>query len=257
VGIIADTINLGAGSHTGAGHDVIFAAGNVMATNATVSAGHDISAAVTGDLHLNGSGFTAGNDIFIKLMGATSTLYLNDVAGPPRSFLWAQAPSTIHLDFPARTADGMVVDGVVVDPLKFATAAGGSGLFYGAAMAPATLGTGLEVAYAYGTGIPGTTTVVAPTVADAVMAAISASITPVTRPTGPLPPGTFGVNPPPPSGFGGTLGSGEIGGTEGTFGGSTDAKKDDKDDKNKTDAETGLKKQADKPTTKKLATCGR
>jgi len=252
VGVIANTINLGAGSNTSAGHDVIFAAANVTATNASVAAGHDISAAVTGDLRLNGSGFTAGNDIFIKLMGATSTLYLNDAAGLPRSFLWAQAPSTIHLDFPARAAGGMVVDGVAVDPLTYAAAAGGSGLFFGAIMAPATPGTGLELTYANGTAVPGTTTV-APTVVDAVVAAISASTTAVTRPTGPLSSATFDVNRPPSTASGGTLGSGEIGGTEGTFGGSTDAKKDD--DKNKTDAETGLKKQADKPTTKRLATC--
>jgi len=166
------------------------------------------------------------------------------VTGLTRAFIWAQAPATIHLDFPARIADGMMVDGVAADPLTFAAAAGASGLFYGATMAPATLGTGLEVTYAYGTGIPGGTTV-APTLFDAVMAAISASIT---QPTGPLPPGTFGPNLGPQTGSGGTLGSGEIGGTEGTFGG-------DDNDSNKTDKETGLKKQADKPTIKKLATC--
>jgi hypothetical protein len=109
-------------------------------------------------------------------------------------------------------------------------------------MAPATVGTGLEVTY----GLTGSgTSTVAPTLFDAVMAAISASIT---QPTGPLPPGTFGPNLGPQTGSGGTLGSGEIGGTEGTFGG-------DDNDSNKTDKETGLKKQADKPTIKKLATC--
>ena len=86
-------------------------------------------------MRLNATGFTAGNDIFIKMLGATSTLYLNDTTGLARAFIWAQAPSTIHLAFPARDSGGMVVDGVAVDPLKFVSTSGGSGLFYGAAMA--------------------------------------------------------------------------------------------------------------------------
>jgi hypothetical protein len=258
VGIIADTINFGAGSRTGAAHDVILAAANITATNATVSASHDISAAVTGDMRLNGSSFTAGNDIFIKMLGATSTLYLNDAAGLPRSFLWAQAPSTIHLDFPARISAGMVVDGVTVDPLTYAAAAGGSGLFFGATTAPATPGTGLELTYANGTAISGTTTTVAPTIADAVTAAISASTTAVTRPSDQPGSGTFGVTLPPSTGSAGTLGSNQtVGGTEGTFGGSngTDKDKEEDKDKNKKDEATGLKKEADKPTVKKLSTC--
>jgi len=172
VGIIANTLNLGDGSSTGAGHDVIFAAANVTATNASVTAGHDISAAVTGDLRLNGSGFTAANDIFIDLMGASSTLYLNDAALLPRSYLWAKAPATIHLDYPARAAGGMVVNGVAEDPLTFEAAAGASGLFYGAGMTPAPFGTGLDVTYGMGS------TSAAPTVLDAVQAAIRVSTAP-------------------------------------------------------------------------------
>jgi hypothetical protein len=252
VGMIADTINFGAGSRTDAGHDVILAAANVTATNATVTAGHDISAAVTGDLHLNGSGFTAANDIFIKLLGAGSTLYLNDASGPPRSFLWAQSPATIHLAFPARSTGGMIVDGAAADPLKFAAAAGGSGLFYGATMSTASLGAGLDLTY----GIAGSdaTTVIAPTVFDAVIAAINTATTSTTRPVDPLLPGSFDAGQGLRSGFGGTSGSDGIGGEAGSFGGAKEAKKDG-EDKNKTDKETGLKKQEDKAIVKKLATC--
>ncbi len=255
VGIIANTINLGAGSSTRAGHDVILAAANVLATNASVAADHDISAAVTGELRLNGSGFTAGNDIFINMLGATSTLYLNDTAGLPRSFLWAQAPSTIHLDFPARASGGLVVDGVAVDPLKFATTAGGSGLFYGATEAPATFGAGLELAYVDGTALPDTA--VEPTVVDAVVAAISAVTTPASATTGPTPSPTLDLNALPPTAAGGGPGAEGTVGTEGTFGAANGSEKgEEKDkDKNKKDEETGLKKQADKPAAKKLATC--
>ena len=247
VGLIADTLNLGAGSSTGAAHDVIVAASNVTATNATVSAGHDISAAVTGDMRLNATGFTAGNDIFIKMLGATSTLYLNDTTGLARAFIWAQAPSTIHLAFPARDSGGsMVVDGVAVDPLKFVSTSGGSGLFYGPTMLPATPGTGLELAY--GIATPGALNTVAPTLFDAVIAAVTASTTKVTSP---VLPGTLGDGLGL-TGSGGTLGSDQtVGGTEGSFGGGD---KED-EDKNKKDDATGLKKEADKPTIKKLSTC--
>ncbi|MFH1044641.1 MAG: hypothetical protein V1796_06275, partial [Pseudomonadota bacterium] len=244
VGIIAtNSIDLGSGSSTSAGHDVIMAAANITATNAAVFAVHDISAAVTGDLRLNdGSGFTARNDIFVNLMGATSTLYLNDAALLPRSYLWANAPSTIHLDFRARAAGGMVVDGMAVDPLTFVAESGASGLFNGADMSPASLGSGLEVIY-------GTPTTIAPTIFDAVMAAINSS---TTQPTNPLPFGTFDGGQGSGTGLGGTQGAGGIGGAEGTFGGSDGT---EEEDQNKTDEATGLKKEADKPTAKKLSTC--
>jgi len=241
VGIIATTIDLGSGSSTGAAHDAILAASNITATNTTVSAGHDISAAVTGDLRLNGSGFTAGNDIYVKLLGASSTLYLNDAAGLPPSFLWAQAPSTIHLNYAAKAFGGMVVDGIAVDPLTFVSSSGGSGLFYGAAKAPASPGAGLDVVYGLA---PGTTDIVAPTLVDAVMAAINSSTTSVTPPAGTLPPGEYG------NGLGaqGDLGDQTVGGTEGQFGG-------DEEEENKTDKATGLKKKPNKSITKKLSTC--
>jgi hypothetical protein len=241
VGIIATTIDLGSGSSTGAAHDVILAAGNITATNATVSAGHDISAAVTGDMRLNGSGFTAGNDIYVNMLGATSTLYLNDVAGLPPSFLWAQAPSTIHLNYAAQAFGGMVVDGVAVDPSTYVTKAGGSGLFYGAAKAPASPGAGLDVVYGVA---PGTTDIVAPTLVDAVMAAINSSTTSVTPPAGTLPPGAYGDG----LAAQGDLGDQTVGGTEGQFGG-------EEEEENKTDKATGLKKKSNKSITKKLSTC--
>lgn len=116
----------------------------------------------------------------------------------------------------------MVVDGVAESPLTFVAASSGdSGLFYGAAMKPAPFGTGLEVIYGLGAA-----TTVAPTVLDAVMAAIKTSVTP--------PADTSGVIPPPTA---------------------ADDEKDE--DKNRTDADTGLKKGSDKQITKKLSTCGR
>ena len=247
VGIVADTLNLGAGSSTGAAHDVIVAASNVTATNATVSAGHDISAAVTDDMRINGSGFTAGNDIYVNTLGATSTLYLNDTAGLAQaSFLWAQAPSTIHLNYPAEASGGLVVDGVGVDPIKFVSTPGGSGLFYSASKVPATPGAGLDVVY--GVATPGAPNTVAPTLFDAVIAAVTAS---TTKATSPVLLGTLGGGLGL-TGSGGTLGSDQtVGGTEGSFGGGD---KED-EDKNKKDEATGLKKEADKPTIKKLSTC--
>lgn len=138
----------------------------------------------------------------------------------------------------------MVVDGVAVDPLKFVSTSGGSGLFYGPTMLPASPGAGLELAY--GIATPGAPNTVAPTLFDAVIAAITASTTKV---TGPVLPSTFGGG----LGLGGsngTLGSDQtIGGDEGHFGGK------DEEDENKTDEATGLKKEADKPTIKKLSTC--
>jgi hypothetical protein len=254
VGVVATTLNLGSGSHTRAGHDVILAASNMFSTAAMVDAGHDISAAVTGDMHLNGSGFTAGNDIYLKMLGATSTLYLNDAPGLPQSFLWAQAPSTVHLEFPSRFADGLVVDGAPVNPLKFTAAAGSSGFYYGPAMAPASLGTGLEVVYAYGKGLFDGATAL-PTIVDAVVAAITPTNPPPSTPrTGDsnTSTGTFDPNSLPATGAGGQ--SDQTGGTEGTFGGPSGGAKDDKD-KNKTDTATGIKKQEDKAIVKKLATC--
>ncbi|MBE0622079.1 MAG: hypothetical protein IH605_15915, partial [Burkholderiales bacterium] len=238
VGIIADTINFGAGSSTHAGHDVIFGAANVLATNASVEADHDISGAVTGDLRLNGSSFTAGNDIIVNMLGALSTLYLNDVAGLPQSFLWAKAPSTIHLDYAARTSGGLVVDGVAVDPSTYVTKAGGSGLYYGAAKNPASIGAGLELTYADGTVAPGggSGSGAEPTVIDAVLAAINA-ITPATQTTGLAPASTPDLNDLPATGAG--PGADETGGDEGTFGANGD-----EEDENQTDAQTGLKKKS-------------
>jgi trimeric autotransporter adhesin len=246
VGIIASALNLGAGSSTGAAHDVIFAADNITATNATVSAGHDISAAVTGDLRLNGSSFTAGNDIYVNMLGATSTLYLNDTAGLPLSFLWAQAPSTIHLSYAAEAFGRMVVDGAVVDPFTFVASPDGSGLFYGAAKTPATPGAGLDLVYGIG---PGASTTVAPTLVSAVIAAISSSTSSATASAGTLPPIVYGNGLGAEGGLGGQ--GQTIGGTEGSFGGG----EEEDENKNKTDQATGLKKKSNKSITKKLSTC--
>jgi filamentous hemagglutinin family protein len=238
VGMIAGTINFNDGSRTGAGHDVILvAAADIRATNASVTAGHDISAGAAGDMHINGSSFTAGNDIYITMVGPTSTLYLNDVAGLARSFLWAQAPSTIHLDFPARADGGVVVDGAVVDLSKYKTLAGASGFFYSSEKI-AVLGSGLVVTYSGG-ALNG-----APPLLDDLMDRILRPLTPISD-----------VDQlSPQSSLGGTQGF-DTGGSDGAFGGSDDTDKDDKDKKNAKDEGTGLKKHEDKAAAKKLGTC--
>jgi hypothetical protein len=263
VGIIANTISFGAGSSTHAGHDVVLAAANVTATNASVSAGHDILAAVAGDMHLNGSGLTAGTDVFVSMLGANSTLYLNDAAGLPQSFIWAQAPSTIHMSFPARASGGMVVDGLAVDPLTFAAAPGASGLFYGTAETPATLSSGLDLTY----GVSATATA-PPGVLDAVFAALGASSSNATGagspPAGTTPLGTIDVNALPPTGSIGLPGGDQTGGTPGTFGGPTGQTGDSTSSststststsQTQTDPVTGLTKLPDKTIAKSIGTC--
>ncbi|MBE0618979.1 MAG: hypothetical protein IH605_00125, partial [Burkholderiales bacterium] len=162
-----------------------------------------------------------------------------------QSFLWAKAPSTIHLDYAARTSGGLVVDGVAVDPSTFVTSAGGSGLYYGAAKTPASVGAGLELTYADGTVTPGAS--VQPTVIDAVLAAINA-VTPATQTTGLAPASTPDLNDLPATGAG--PGDDGTSGDDGTFGANGD-----EEDENQTDAQTGLKKKSKKRTTKKLSTC--
>jgi hypothetical protein len=95
-----------------------------------------------------------------------------------------------------------------------------------------------------------------------VAAAISATTITATLATGPHSSDTSDDKLRPQAGSGRTHGAAQIGGTEGTtggtegtFGGSTGAKKDEKEDKNKTDIDTAPNKQADKPAAKKLAMC--
>jgi hypothetical protein len=140
-----------------------------------------------------------------------------------------------------------VINGAEVDPFTFVSSAGGSGLFYGPAMAPATYGAGLDLVYAGGT-IPGGIQV-APTLTDALLASVTATTTfsPTNTP-GQLP-GTFDAGGA--AGSGGKFGSDQtIGGTEGNFAGD-----EEKKDENKTDEATGLKKKEDKAIAKKLSTC--
>ena len=146
VGVIATSLSLGSGSTVNAGHDVIFQGGDVTATSSKVTAAHDINFTLAGDLHLNnGSSLTAGNDIWLALNGGISTLYLNDAAAMAPSYLWAKAPSTIHLTYALRTSGGIVVDGVAANAADFSTKTGASGLFFGPLMSPAAPGSGLIV----------------------------------------------------------------------------------------------------------------
>ncbi|MCX7142490.1 MAG: filamentous hemagglutinin N-terminal domain-containing protein [Proteobacteria bacterium] len=288
VGVIATSLSLGSGSTLNAGHDVIVQGQDVTATNSKVTAGNDINFTLAGDLHLNnGSSLTAGNDIWLALNGGASTLYLNDTAGLLPSYLWAKAPSTIHLTYSPRTSGGIVVDGVAANALDFTSEIGGSGLFYGPSMTPASPGSGLIV---LGISNAGLLTPEAILAINSNNAAILSTITSTTTTT---PTSTTGINFLPLPALGGPAGgtltmlntTQTIGGGEGSFGGSSGAasgsgsgtgsgggekssgdkpaddksasgkKEDKKDDDKKKDDEGGPKKAADKPAPKKLATC--
>ncbi len=270
------------------GGSVTLSADSVVTASSQVSATSDVNAEVTGDIKLNdGSSFVAGNDIRLTLKGASSTLYLNEQSGSVPSYLWAKAPSTIYLDYTARTSGGLVVDGAAMDVNTFKTSANSSGLFYGQSMTPAALDAGLGV-----TGIarpPAVSQAVEQTIAT-VTSTITSSTTAATTTATATTDTTAVVAPPPPAPAttSGTLLLGDtnqtVGGTAGTFGGSptpadtssgapaastsgaqgdkpaddkaASAKKDDKKEDDKKKEEEAQPKKADKPAAKKLATCG-
>ncbi|MCF8200096.1 MAG: filamentous hemagglutinin N-terminal domain-containing protein [Sulfuritalea sp.] len=208
--------------------------GSVTATT------NDLYAKATNNITLsNGASMVAGRDALLQLLGSASTLYLNPTASASYSWIWAKSPSTIHMNFLSRSSGGIVIDGVETTT----SVAGGSGFFVGASKAPATPGSGLQLAYAT-------------TIATDLCAI---------NPTLCAPPTTTGtpIDAPPPSfdtsSAGGTP-SGSVGdvvgGTEGTFGGEesdTDKEKDEKKDKKSDQAKD--EKKDDKPAKKKLAQC--
>jgi len=233
VNVTSDSLALSSGSSIGAGRDAIISAtvGDLAATNAKVSATRDIKAQVAGDLRLNdGSSFTAGNDIWLTLNGVNSTLYLNDLSGLKPSYLWAEAPSTIHLEYTARTSGGFVVDGVPADVVSYSSVADGSGLFHGPTKAPAALDAGLDVV---GIALPPpvittaateavANTVVATTITSTTTAATTATASTATTTKVEAPPPTAAVTTAGGSGTSLLSTSNQtIGGTEGTFGGSS------------------------------------
>ena len=229
-------------TYTNSNGTFLGAQGNMILTNTSVSAGADVWLAAVGDIRLNsGSSAVAGTDVSVNLGGATSTLYVNDTAGLPVSRVWAKSPSTIYLDFYARSTGGVVIDGMPGST----TTAGGSGFYVGATPVPASEGSGLKVAYS------------APAIAidPCVTNPALCSITEPTKPP---------IDPAPISfeilGPGGTqlsdLGQ-TAGGTEGSFGGE-EGSKDEKDEKAKKDKksdEAKDEKKDEKRDQKKVAQC--
>lgn len=121
--------------------------GSLTFTNssATASSG-DIYAATDGDIRLNnGSYFDAYNDVHLLLAGSSSTLYLNDTAGMANKSYIIADPTTIYVDFLARSSGGVVIDGVET----LSTSVGGSGFFSTNTSTPARQGSGLMVTYGF------------------------------------------------------------------------------------------------------------
>jgi filamentous hemagglutinin family protein len=218
----------------------------------------DASILVGGDLKLNnGAHINAANDVYLDLMGSSSTLVLNDgTAGYSASYILSDIgtgiPATTHLAFAGRSSGGVVIDGIETTT----TAVGGSGFFAVNTSTPAIAGAGLEIAYSGAT-------------LD--ICVLSPDLCKPPPPTdNPIdePPPSFDITGPggtqPGSGTGGTT----AGGTEGSFGGDdsggdgtggTDDKDDKKDEKDKDKdkkADNGKEEKKDeKSGQKKVAQC--
>lgn len=219
------------------------AQGNMILTNTSVSAGADVWLAAVGDIRLNsGSSVVAGTDVSVTLGGATSTLYVNDTAGLPVSRVWAKSPSTIHLDFFARSTGGVVIDGMPGST----TTAGGSGFYVGATPVPASPGSGLQVAYS------APAIVIDPCVTSPDLCKLTEPTKPPIDPA----PITFEITGPGGTQLVGDLDS-TVGGTEGSFGGE-EGSKDEKDEKAKKDKKSDEAKDErkdEKRDQKKVAQC--
>lgn len=229
----------GLASNTATGTLSFTGGGNLTLVGSSVSAPlGNVYGGTGGDIRMNnGSRLSAGRDVFLKLLGASSTLYLNDIAGLSPSSISTGLPYTIHLDFPGRAASGsIVIDGT---PAKFpvTTLAGGSG-FYAAGL-PATETAGLKIVF----GMIGGTTAADPCVIN------PASCAPPPPPSNPPPI----VVPPPvgPAGGGGVLSGGTVGGGEGQFGGGTSASGDKENGKDKKSSDSSGEQKDEKPSGKK------
>lgn len=291
--LLGSTINIGSGATRVMGANVFFGGGtlnldgrvqangqiefNLANINGNaggnfyaISPTSNITGFASGNIILdNASYFSAGDNIDLKLTGASSTLSLLN-----GSYLVADTNSparSIFLDFTARESSGLVVSGV------------GSGLFIGDTSTPATASNGLHVTVKQPAG-GGATTVVNE---------LTRATDDVTKP-----PTDENNSPPPPSTTGptgSTQGPGDLGGTtgaEGTFGSESagtgsrgtgdqaststqkedtsttasntkdDGTKEEKDEKEKKDKrdkksdDAKDEKKDDKPAQKKVAQCG-
>ncbi|MCF8197733.1 MAG: filamentous hemagglutinin N-terminal domain-containing protein [Sulfuritalea sp.] len=214
----------------------------------------DVTTRVSGNLRLNnGAQIKAYNDIYVDMVGSTSTLYLNDTAGlGSPSKIWSDVGmpvGTTHLAFLSRTSGGVVIDGITGGT----TTTSGSGFFTGTDGLVATAGNGLKVTY------PVTAALDLCSTDPGLCKPTSTISTPIESP-----PLTFDL-----TGSGGANSGNQgnvVGGGEGTFGseenGGTgganqnkDEEKDKKDDKDKKSDQAKDEKKDDKPAKKKLAQC--
>ncbi len=84
----------------------------------------------------NGAYLSAGNDVNLTFAGSTSLLTLTS------SFIRADSPDTIYLNFLGLSTGGVMIDGV-----ETTTSSGSSGFFNTFSMIPAELGNGLVITY--------------------------------------------------------------------------------------------------------------
>lgn len=201
-------------------------AGNI---NLTGSSGYvksyygDIFGVVGGDITLSdGASITAGYDVYLGLLGPTSTLYLNKTTGLAPSYIVADGysgmPYSVNLGFPTRSSGGIVIDGIETST----STPGGSGLFVLNHDTPATPGAGLNIYYGQTQLDSGVSNTLTNTVTGTTDLNTDGGVL--------LPP------PPPP---GGTQTAGldgqSTGGGEGEFGGKEGDKENGKDGDKKSD----------------------
>jgi len=222
--------------------------GYIWAGNGASAAPYpDASIAVMGNLKLNnGAHINAANDVFIDLLGATSTLVLNDgTAGYAPSYILSDIATgvigTTHLTFLSNSSSSaIVIDGKPTTE----TVVGGSGFFAVNLSTPAVAGAGLEIQGL--AAVPAS--VVDPCATSPDLCKLPDPTVPPVE-AAPLSFDTFlGLNQA-------LADSSGVGGTEGSFGGEENGKdkKDKKDDKKSDESKDGKKN--DKPAQKKVAQC--
>ncbi|NJD34460.1 MAG: hypothetical protein FIA96_06440 [Betaproteobacteria bacterium] len=99
----------------------------------------NITGIVSRDIVLDEAHFGAGNDVALTFTGPTSTIALSN-----GGHVLANSPSTIYLDFLARSSGGVLIDGVATTT----SVPGGSGFFVVNTATPAIEGAGLNLVYA-------------------------------------------------------------------------------------------------------------
>jgi filamentous hemagglutinin family protein len=127
-----------------ADHDVVVTGGSVFSTastgNTTVTAGRDVR--VNGGISDSGD-ISAVNDVYIT--ATSGKLYLTSNGTTSAAKVVAQAPYTVHLDFPGQTSGGYVIDGDSSGTVISGTNSN-TGIFVN--LSPAVAGSNLQVTYA-------------------------------------------------------------------------------------------------------------